>query len=86
MLWRYIPNPSYFLPSKLVELKEDFSYSKEPLQILSKKMKQLRSQVIPLVKVLWQNYSTEEAIWERKDEMKSKYPHLFQTEGNRILE
>ena len=38
------------------------------------------------MKVLWQNHSIEEATWEREDDIKNKYPHLFQTKGNKILE
>lgn len=50
---------------------------KRPVQILDKKDKALRNKVIPLVKVLWRNHKVEEATWEREDEMRVKYPHLF---------
>ena len=62
----------------VIELKEDLSYPVEPVQILCKEEKQLRSKIIPLVKVLWRNQNMEEATWEREDDMKNKYPHLFQ--------
>ena len=29
------------------------------------------------IKVLWRNQKSEEATWEAKEDMKSKYPHLF---------
>ena len=28
-------------------------------------------------KVLWMNHGREEATWEREDQMKTQYPHLF---------
>ena len=34
-------------------------------------------QTISLVKVLWRNHLVEEATWEREDQMRSQYPHLF---------
>ena len=37
------------------------SYTEEPVQILDRKEKQLRSKNIPLVKILWRNQNIEEA-------------------------
>ena len=39
--------------------------------------KQLCSMMTPLVKVLWHNQHREEATWERGDEMRMRYAHLF---------
>jgi len=78
MLRKYISDPSHILQSDVVELKEDLSYPVQPVQILCKEEKQLRSKIIPLVKVLWRNQNMEEATWEREDDMRNKYPHLFQ--------
>ena len=38
------------------------SYMEEPMQILDRKKKQLRSKIISLVKVLWRNQHIEEAM------------------------
>ena len=54
------------------------SYTEEPVQILDRKKKQLRSKNISLVKVLWRNQHIEEATWELEEEMRKDYPHLFQ--------
>nr|CAD1835923.1 unnamed protein product [Ananas comosus var. bracteatus] len=56
-----------------------FIYVEKPIQILDRKEKVLRSHIIPLVKVLWQQHSKEEATWEREDEMKEKYPDWFES-------
>ena len=53
------------------------SYAEEPVKILAREEKVLRNKVIPLVKVLWSNHSTEEATWEKEEDMKKEYPHLF---------
>ena len=64
---------------KPIELYPDLTYTAEPVQILSREVKKLRSKRIPLIKVQWQNHHKEEATWEREDEMMKKYPYLFGT-------
>ena len=54
---------------KTVELQENLTYPEEPIRILDRKEKVLRSKVIPLVKVLWKHRNIEEATWEREEEM-----------------
>ena len=44
-------------------------------------MKELRKKRIPLVKVLYRNHKTEEAMWESEEVMRQQYPQLF-NEGN----
>ncbi|KAL5567803.1 hypothetical protein UlMin_024378 [Ulmus minor] len=77
MLRKYVSDPSHVLASKPIEVREDLTYQEQPVQILDRKDKALRNKVIPLVKVLWRNHKVEEATWEREDEMRAKYPHLF---------
>ncbi|KAL5577207.1 hypothetical protein UlMin_018906 [Ulmus minor] len=77
MLKKYIPDPSHVLEHEPIEVHEDLSYEEQPVQILDKKEKTLRNKVIPLVKVLWRNHKVEEATWEREDDMRKRYPHLF---------
>ena len=77
MLRKYISDPSHVLSVELVDLREDLSYSEEPVQILDRKDQVLRTRVIPLVKVLWRSHSIEEATWETEESMRRDYPHLF---------
>ena len=55
----------------------NLSYEELPVQILDKRVKELRNKKIPLVKILWCNQSVEEATWVLEDEMRNKYPELF---------
>ena len=80
MLKKYMPHHSHVIRPEPVELQTDLTYAAELVQILSREVKQLRSKQIPLVKVQWQNQNREEATWEREDEMREKYPYLFDTE------
>ena len=78
MLRKYISDPSHILREQPVELRENLAYEEEPVQILDRREQVLRSKVIPLVKILWRNHDIEEATWEHEDQMKHKYPQLFQ--------
>ncbi|VFQ85749.1 unnamed protein product [Cuscuta campestris] len=60
-----------------VTLDENLMYEEEPVEILARKVRQLRNQTIPLVKVLWRSHTVEEATWETEESMRIRYPHLF---------
>ena len=77
MLRRYISNPSHVLSQEPLALDLDLSYEERPVQILDKRVKELRNKKIPLVKIIWRNQSIEEATLELEDEMRNKYPELF---------
>ena len=77
MLRKYISDPSHVLEEPEIEPRDDLSYEEQPMQILGREEKELRNKTISLVKVLWRNHLVEEATWEREDQMRSQYPHLF---------
>ena len=52
MLRKYVPRSSHVIRHEEIEIQKDLSYSAEPVQILSREVKQLRSKMILLVKVL----------------------------------
>ena len=60
-----------------MQLKENLTYEEIPVQIVDRKEQVLRSQVIPLVKVLWKNHEREAATWEPEVQMRHQYPQLF---------
>ena len=78
MLRKYVHDPSHVIEFAPLEVFENLTYEEKPVKILDKKDQVLRNRVILLVKVLWRNHVVEEATWEREDEIKAKYPHLFE--------
>ena len=79
MLRRYIPDESHVISYDSVELSSDLSYEEEPVAILNREVRRLRSKEIPSVKVQWRHRPIEEATWELESDMRARYPHLFDT-------
>ena len=81
MLRRYRSDSSHVVSSETIELRPDLMYEEEPVEILNREVKELRKKRIPLVKVLWRNHKTEEAMWESKEVIRQQYLQIF-NEGN----
>nr|GEX34799.1 putative reverse transcriptase domain-containing protein [Tanacetum cinerariifolium] len=52
-------------------------FIEEPVEIVDCEVKQLKQSRIPLVKVRWNSKQGLEFTWEREDQFRKKYPHLF---------
>nr|GEV59987.1 hypothetical protein [Tanacetum cinerariifolium] len=53
------------------------NFMEEPAEILEREFKKLKQSKIAIVKVWWNSKRGPEFMWEREDQMKLKYPHLF---------
>ena len=60
-----------------LEVKEDLTIMEHLIKILDTLARVTRNRVIRMCKVQWSNHTEEEATWEREDELKEEYPHLF---------
>ncbi|KAL0539383.1 hypothetical protein IC582_023595 [Cucumis melo] len=78
MLRKYVSDPSHVVDYEPLEIDENLSYVEQPVEVLAREVKTLRNKQIPLVKVLWRNHRVEKATWEREDDMRSRYPELFE--------
>ncbi|GJZ43177.1 hypothetical protein Tco_0590432 [Tanacetum coccineum] len=65
------------LPEELSNLDDKLNFGEEPVEIMDREVKQLRQSRIPIVKVRWNSKRGPEFTWERKDQIRAKYPHLF---------
>ncbi|GKB06888.1 hypothetical protein Tco_0835121, partial [Tanacetum coccineum] len=59
-----------------------FNFVEEPMEILERKFKKLKRSRIAIVKVRWNSKRGPEFTWERKDQMKLKYQHLFSADSS----
>ncbi|GJY76100.1 hypothetical protein Tco_0481216, partial [Tanacetum coccineum] len=67
------------LPEELNGVHDMFhlNFIEEPVEILEREFKKLNRSRIVIVKVRWNSKRGPEFTWEREDQMKLKYPHLF---------
>nr|GEV28143.1 putative reverse transcriptase domain-containing protein [Tanacetum cinerariifolium] len=52
-------------------------FVEEQVEIVDREVKWLKRSLIPLVKVRWNSKRGPEFTWEREDQFRKKYPHLF---------
>ena len=78
MVRKYNPDPSHVIEWAGLELSPDASYEEGPVRIIDSRDQVLRGKTIPLVRVQWQHHGVEESTWERADQMRAKYPSLFE--------
>ncbi|GKB25964.1 putative reverse transcriptase domain-containing protein [Tanacetum coccineum] len=60
-----------------IQIDDKLNFIEEPIEIMDREVKRLKQSRIPIVKVRWNSRRGPEFTWEREDQMKKKYPHLF---------
>ncbi|GJX42668.1 putative reverse transcriptase domain-containing protein [Tanacetum coccineum] len=68
---------SLVIPMKELRLDDKLNFVEEPMKIMDREVKQLKQSRIPLIKVRWNSKRGPEFTWEREDQIRAKYPHLF---------
>jgi hypothetical protein len=81
MLRKYLYDPSHVISHEDIQLDENLSYTEQPVAIIDKEVRRLRSKDIVSVKVLWKGPPGEETTWESEEVMRANYPHLFENQG-----
>ena len=81
MLKKYQGDGNYIIRWDSVLLDENLSYEEEPVAILDREVRKLRSKEIASIKVRWKNWPIEESTWENEADMQERYPHLFTDSG-----
>ncbi|GJS50981.1 putative reverse transcriptase domain-containing protein [Tanacetum coccineum] len=65
------------VPLDGLHLDDKLHFVEEPVEVVGREVKRLKRCRIPLVKVRWNSKRGPEFTWEREDQFKKKYPHLF---------
>ncbi|GKE70749.1 hypothetical protein Tco_1528821, partial [Tanacetum coccineum] len=76
-LKKYLSDESLIIPMKELRLDDKLNFVEEPAEIIDREVKQLKQSRIPIVKVRWNSNREPEFMWEREDQIRAKYPHLF---------
>ena len=77
LLRKCIADADTMLNTRQPKVQPNLSYAEQPIKILDRKEKELRTKTIKYVKVQWSGHEEREATWELEDTMKQKYPELF---------
>ncbi|GKB94958.1 putative reverse transcriptase domain-containing protein [Tanacetum coccineum] len=72
------------VPLEEIEIDENLDFVEEPIEIVDRDVKKLKRRRIPLVKVRWNSRQGAEYTWEREDQFKTKYLHLFASTSSAV--
>ncbi|GJX72770.1 putative reverse transcriptase domain-containing protein [Tanacetum coccineum] len=76
-LKKCLADPTLKVPLDEIQVDAKLNFMEEPVEILEREFKKLKRSRIAIVKVRWNSKRGPEFTWEREDQMKLKYPHLF---------
>ncbi|GJU84049.1 putative reverse transcriptase domain-containing protein [Tanacetum coccineum] len=65
------------VPLDDIHIDDKLRFVEEPVEIMDREVKRLNQNRIPIIKVRWNSKRGPEFTWERKNQFKMKYPHLF---------
>nr|GEY25122.1 putative reverse transcriptase domain-containing protein [Tanacetum cinerariifolium] len=75
-LKKCLADPAH-VPLDEIRVNDKLNFVEEPVEIMEQEFKKLKRSRIAIVKVRWNSKRGPEFTWEREDQMKLKYPHLF---------
>lgn len=81
-LKKCLSDESLVIPLDEIKLDDKLHFIDEPIEIMDHEVKQLKQSRIPIVKIRWNSRQGPEYTWEREDQMRQKYPHLFSGTSN----
>ncbi|GJV05365.1 putative reverse transcriptase domain-containing protein [Tanacetum coccineum] len=76
-LKKCLSDESLVILMKELRLDDKLNFVEEPVEIMDREVKQLKQSRIPIIKVRWNSKRGPEFTWEREDQIRAKYPHLF---------
>ncbi|GJS69672.1 putative reverse transcriptase domain-containing protein [Tanacetum coccineum] len=81
-LKKCLADPTLHIPLEEIQVDAKLNFVEEPIEILEREIKKLKRSRIPIVNVRWNSKRGPEFTWEREDQMKLKYPHLFSSSAS----
>ncbi|GJV42735.1 putative reverse transcriptase domain-containing protein [Tanacetum coccineum] len=76
-LKKCMSDESLVIPLGELHVDDKLHFVEEPVEVMDRKIKQLKRSRIPIIKVRWNSKRGPEFTWEHEDQFKQKYPHLF---------
>ncbi|GJZ92050.1 hypothetical protein Tco_0664115 [Tanacetum coccineum] len=60
-----------------LHINDKLHFVEELVEIMDREVKRLKQSLIQIIKVRWNSRGGPEFTWEREDQFRKKYPHLF---------
>jgi hypothetical protein len=60
-----------------LSVQRDLAYTEYPNKSIDTLTRVTRNKVIKMCKVQWSHHGEDEATWEREEELRIDFPHLF---------
>ncbi|GJW60765.1 putative reverse transcriptase domain-containing protein [Tanacetum coccineum] len=72
-----LSDESLEIPLEELRVDDKLHFMENPVEVMDHEIKQLKRSRISIIKVRWNSKRGPEFTWEREDQFKQKYPHLF---------
>ncbi|GJU19091.1 putative reverse transcriptase domain-containing protein [Tanacetum coccineum] len=76
-LKKCLADENLIIPLDEIQFDDKLHFIEEPVEIVDREVKRLKQSRIPIVKVRWNSRRGPGFTWEREDQFRDKYPHLF---------
>ncbi|GJZ06936.1 putative reverse transcriptase domain-containing protein [Tanacetum coccineum] len=76
-LKKCLSDESLVIPLEELRVDDKLHFIEEPVEVMDREIRQLKRSRIPIIKVRWNSKRGPEFTWEREDQFRQKYPHLF---------
>ncbi|GKF11486.1 putative reverse transcriptase domain-containing protein [Tanacetum coccineum] len=76
-LKKFLSDESLMISLEELRIDDKLHFVEEPVEVIDREIKQLKRSRIPIINVRWNSKRGPEFTWEREDQFKQKYPHLF---------
>ncbi|GJU28958.1 putative ribonuclease H-like domain-containing protein [Tanacetum coccineum] len=76
-LKKCLSDESLVIPLEEIRVDDKLHFVEELVEVMDREIKQLKRSRISIIKVRWNSKRGPEFTWEREDQFKQKYPHLF---------
>ncbi|GJS60794.1 putative reverse transcriptase domain-containing protein [Tanacetum coccineum] len=81
-LKKCLADPTLQVPLVKIQVDAKLNFVEEHVEILEREFKKHKQSTIAIIKVRWNSKRGPEFTWEREDQMKLKYPHLFSSSSS----
>ena len=74
---KYLRVPEEAIEPTSVKIQSDLTYEEKPIRVIEEIERVTRSKVVKFYKVVWNNHSEQDAMWERDDFLRDAYPTFY---------